>query len=555
VNNWKKGGTVVWDELIPISTVAEEKSISKNTPPQQQQYVKIIMESGLCISSSLLYLSLVSMHDSGSTKKQKEGLTITNEFHFVNNTLYETTSGKYNESSPTFIIKLMKSVVLPCMIHSLNSTEVGSSSEKKGGDTSFNVDAVRHVKKAFRLLWDGARHVEDIMSSSSTKNESQELLRMSCLELQSEGIQFITQVLNMIYTKYRSLLSKKSTSSSSGGIKELYALFDRAAASAMKSVGMFEKSTSIFTSSSNNKSSGNESSLIKKKKSALLHFHRLVGDELDSVAVNLSSSSMPASYYEYCVYRSIHQWRLTSSIGTKRVPILDSSKQAKGSSSESIESTVSSMTYSIVQLVLEARYRLQSHNHKELPNEEDCEHVISTFESVIINNTNCSPTCLNRCRSMIMMLNLQREATGLITATQQQSSLTRNESSINILASVLGQCLAPLEYKLSRLTKDQSRSLNFRLSYADCCAKSASLYDIAAAMQSGGDDEGKGYTNKAESQLSNAYDILVKELGRLDKESFDRKAPSIVAIEMFAKVSLKILCRSVSRLLYHVYAQ
>ena len=64
-------------------------------------------------------------------------------------------------------------------------------------------------------------------------------------------------------------------------------------------------------------------------------------------------------------------------------------------------------------------------------------------------------------------------------------------------------------------------------------------------MQPDNDEDEESYTAKADLQLSKAYEILVKELGRLDNESVDRKAPSIVAIEMFAKVSLPCLSISI----------
>jgi len=49
------------------------------------------------------------------------------------------------------------------------------------------------------------------------------------------------------------------------------------------------------------------------------------------------------------------------------------------------------------------------------------------------------------------------------------------------------------------------------------------------------------YRIEADSHLSKSYEILVKELGRLDKDNIDRKSPQVAAIEVFAKVTTLIL--------------
>jgi hypothetical protein len=46
------------------------------------------------------------------------------------------------------------------------------------------------------------------------------------------------------------------------------------------------------------------------------------------------------------------------------------------------------------------------------------------------------------------------------------------------------------------------------------------------------------YAVEADSQLCGSYEMLLKELGRLEKNSFDRMASPVSAIETFAKVTM-----------------
>ena len=207
-------------------------------------------------------------------------------------------------------------------------------------------------------------------------------------------------------------------------------------------------------------------------------------------------------------------------------------------------------TLSIIHMVLQAQYSLKHGSSAPTDSSDsDWEDVVSNFEHVVINNNNSSSseTSQSRCRSMLMMLDLQREASKIISSTQLEKDKPSKSGNKGLhianLAVVIGRCLAPLEAKLARSTKDQSRSLTFRLSSADCYVKSASLFDVASSMLSNeqGEVGVEEYRIEADSHLSKSYDILVKELGRLDKDNVDRKSPQVAAVEVFAKVTTRIL--------------
>ena len=295
----------------------------------------------------------------------------------------------------------------------------------------------------------------------------------------------------------------------------------------------------------------------KKKKDALLHFHSVVGDELDCVATTLhnimSSLLQPASYYEYCVYRSIHEFRLIGLTRSARhiIPCRNidsessSSNKKKQSSGEDIEAMAGYATFSIIHMVLQAQYSLKRGGSAPIDSADWEEYVVSDFENAVINTS--SSESQSRCRSMLMMLDLQREASKIISSTQldkdKPSKSAKGGLHIAHLAVVIGRCLAPLEAKLARSTKDQLRSLTFRLSSSDCYVKSASLFDEASSMVSNeqGEVGVEEYRIEADSHMSKSYDLLVKELGRLDKDNVDRKSPQVAAVEVFAKVSILVI--------------
>ncbi|KAL7541613.1 hypothetical protein ACHAXR_011062 [Thalassiosira sp. AJA248-18] len=517
-----KRGAVSWDEMLPLpeGTANQTKSVSKVLP--HRQLVKIAMESSLCASSSFLYLSLMSLHAHARSNNKK--WSVPNEFHFASSVIFEACSGEYEETA-TFQ-KIMSKVALPYMMQSVFMVEEGDES------STFSIDALRHVKKAFRILWDGSRSVEDVCN---VKNAS--ALRMCCLDLQSEAILFILRTLRGVFQLFPDLLREVTAS----GLKELNALFDRACSSAMKSAGMFEKVTSCIFKSSAEKSTCDDDSSMRRKKRALLVFHDVVGDELDGVAIFLCPEKsvgekkkiplLPTSYYEFCVYRSIHWWQLVGSVEMKHSQLSLSLEKRRQICSEEVGMS----TFSIVHMVLQARHSLKNDAVPLKITDSDCERTISHFEHMVINSS--LPASLSRCRSLLMLLDLQREASKIMTSSQSgHTPYSGKGSCIAVLALVLGRCLASLEAKLALATKEQSRSLNSRLSAADLRTKSAALLDVAVE-NSVPDKVRDKYTVEADLQLRKSYEILLNELGRLEKDSVDRKASPVLAIENFAKTA------------------
>jgi hypothetical protein len=79
--------------------------------------------------------------------------------------------------------------------------------------------------------------------------------------------------------------------------------------------------------------------------------------------------------------------------------------------------------------------------------------------------------------------------------------------------------------------------LNLRLASADCYAKSASLYGVASEDSFSASDNLDEHATNADSQLRTCYEVLAIELSQLEEEGrVNRKNPTILAIEMFAKV-------------------
>jgi len=508
LSSTSKRGAVLWDELIPLPDSEGESFLSVTKILPHRQLVKIAMESALCASSSFLCLSLMSLH--AKLRAVRELWMIPNEFYFASSVIDETCSGEYQETA-TFQ-KLLLNVAHPFVMQSLFMAQEDTDAR------TLNADALRHVKKGFRILWDGARSIEDVCTISNSP-----ALRISCLDLKSEAIHFVLRSLN-------DLLSEERAPSTS---KEILSLFDRASSSAMKSVGAYQNVT--------------ESD--QTKKSALIHFHDFVGAQLDLVAMHLCSVKscdeqipLPSSYYEYCAYRSVHRWRLLRSVESEQIfTSLHLDKNLTRTMSSGVaESMIGVCTSTVIHMVLVALQCLKIHSDPvNLISDSECERIISNFELIVINN---SPTAShNRCRSMLAMLDLQKEASHIISSVQSETPYSAKGSCIAVLASVFWRCYAPLETKLSQSTKDQTRSLNFLLASADSYAKSASLYGAASEDSSLISDKVDEYAINADTQLHKCYGMLVNELDRLGKNRVDRKAPAVSAIETFVKVSKVVL--------------
>ena len=411
--------------------------------------------------------------------------------------------------------KLLSNVTFPYVLHSIfmdNEKNIGSSSNNNAPRACLTTDNLRHVKKLFRLLWDGARVIDDLCKISN-----QPPLRISCLDFQITAI-------HVVLLSLKEVLRHSSNNISQAVLKEMFTLFDKVSSSAMKSTGVFYNAIDKAETS---------------MESSLLEFHEFIGSQLDMVGTRLCSMTSggndnvrsllpPASYYEYCVYRSIHRWRLLKSVdGHISTPM------STIGSSEDVDSLVGASTLSVTQLALVAmKYlRLDSEEPINISNAE-CESIISNFERIVIHNS--TAVSQNRSRSMLILLDLQRETTNIFS--QSETPYSAKGSWIALLATLLCRCVAALETKLSKCTNDQSRSLNFRLASADSFAKSASLYNVASGDKSLTTVDRDGYIINTDTQLYKAYGILLNELSRLEKNLVNRKTPIILAIEMFAKV-------------------
>jgi hypothetical protein len=513
-NNYNKNSSAVlsWDELIPLPNNIHESSLSTIMP--QQQHIKIIMESGLCASSSILYLSLMSLHTNVRNISMSSSWTVSNDFHFTCSVIYGTClddSHQKKEECGTFFQKLLSNVTFPYVMHSIFMGEENNSSSN-APCACLTTDNLRYVKKLFRLLWDGARVIDDLCKINNLPP-----LRIGCLELQITAI-------HVILLSLKEVLQQQQHSSyiSQSVLKEMFALFDKASSSAMKSSGVFYNAIDKTDTS---------------MESLLLHFHDFIGTQLDKIGTQLCSMTsggnavrllLPASYYEYCVYRSIHRWKLLKSVdGHITTPI-----STIMISSEDVDSLVGASTLSVIQLALVAMKYLRLDSDVTMTNTE-CESIISNFERIVIHNS--TSISQNRCRSMIILLDLQRETTNIVS--QSETPYSAKVSWIALLATILCRCVGALETNMSQSTKDQSRSLNLRLSSADCYAKSASLYHVASEDKSLTTVDHNEYITNADSQLHKSYETLAHELIRMEKNLVHRKSPIVLAIEMFAKVS------------------
>lgn len=350
-------------------------------------------------------------------------------------------------------------------------------------------DGTKFSKRIFRFLWDGARCVDD----------TKMILHLQCLA---------------VTTLAKCCLSAISYSNSDLQ-KELRSLWDRSSSSALKAVAVLDK----------------QATDDEITKTALLEFHNVAGVVLDNVWIQFNNHAdeklAPSSYFEYCTYRSIQQWKILGAVhsvhGTKKL-LRDKDKY----SNEDGESLAAMSSYSVVLLSLAARMEFTEKDNAS------CDAVVSNFDAVILRSA--SPTSLYRCRSMIMLLNLQREATKMIASRGSDSSAT-NKRSLSTLGYVLGRCIAPLESKLAR-EHDQQKSLNLRLSASDNHAKAASFLDAALKDSSVSNKIRGKWNDECVRQIRKGFELLLPVLERID--DLESGSPSILAVETFAKVGYAI---------------
>ena len=525
-NKTKKDGSVAWDEMLPVPKIGESfNSDTTTTPLPQKQLVKIALESSQCAASSLLYLALVALHvNSSSSKSSNEGRgrewTIPNDFHFASNVIYEMCSGKYSGTPPMFQ-KILTNVTLPYILRSLLETKGSSSSKKNTVVTTItNIDALRQVKKVYRILWDGARSMEEVgkLSNHSTT------LRIGSLNLYCGAIIFILDALHQCFE-----LCSSTTNLSDTDQGEVNALFDRATSSAMKAAAVFEKSAGIFATSGKGSKQVEGSSSLAKNKKALLQFHNVVGTKLRKCTLLCGDASpLSASYFEYCTYRSVHLFRLTGKYALSTFTLKDAAKAVNLDD----DCLMAMWTFFVVDLSLQARHGMGSSTAALSVSEKEIELIISSFEKRIIN---ASMTIQSRARSVLLLAELHKEATKILSATSDETN-TEKGLFLAVMGSILDRCMAPLELMLAKSQKDASRCMNFRLSSSDVHAKSALFYTIASEVSNV--EEKERFSSKSDSQLQKSFDILMKVISSTEDNKIEGNTQCISAVEMFAKVSL-----------------
>ena len=526
-NKTNKDGSVAWDEMLPVPKNVGESFNSDTTTPTplpQKQLVKIALESSQCAASSLLYLSLVALHvnsssSKSSNKERGREWTIPNEFHFASGVIHEMCSGKYSGTPPMFQ-KILTNVTLPYILHSLLETKGSSSSKKNTVVTITNIDALRQVKKVYRILWDGARSMEEVgkLSNNSTT------LRIGSLNLYCGAIIFILDALHQCFQLCNTANLSDTDQS------EVNALFDRATSSAMKAAAVFEKSAGLFATSGKGSKQVESSSLTKDKK-ALLQFHNVVGTKLRKCTLLCcgdASSPVSASYFEYCTYRSVHLFRLTGKYALSTFTHKDAAKAMHLDD----DSLMTMWTFFVVDLSLQARHGMGSSTAALSVSEKEIELIISSFEKRIIK---ASVTIQSRTRSMLLLAELHKEATKILSSTSDETN-TEKGPFLAVMGSILDRCMAPLELMLAKSQKDASRSMNFRLSSSDIHAKSALFYTIASELSNV--EEKERFFSKSDSQLQRSFDILMKAISSIEDNKIEDNTQCISAVEMFAKVSL-----------------
>eukprot|EP00804_Cyclotella_cryptica_P002041 CCRYP_017836-RA/>CCRYP_017836-RA protein AED:0.02 eAED:0.02 QI:122/1/1/1/0.75/0.8/5/3555/1148 len=468
-----------WEDML--TTVVDRK---EDGGLSYRQMVKICVESGICASSVFLEMGLLGLAGDGTSGVgEVTNVVIPKEFHFVSSVV----GACQKAGGPTY-----QSIVTRAVFPLLLELDVS--------------DAIRHVKKIFRLFWDGARSVE-------TRSGIDDTLRMACLHLQCLAVTILAR-----------FACEAFPSSKEEERKELVSLWDRASSSALKMVAVFDKGFDKLKGS-------------KEMKSALLEVHSVAGGMLDNVWIQVYNDARkrselmisPSSYYEYCAYRYVHQWKLLGSVDTiHSLEQLLRDKDVKYDTDK--EDCLAAMaSLSVVLLALEARVDMASSEERD-SSSTLCEIVISNFDNVVIRNSPSS--CQVRCRSMIMLLNLQGEASKIIAS---QSDSSWNEFSLSTMGYVMGRCIAPLETRLARLSDDPQRCLHLSLSASDNHAKAASFFDCA--MKDSANDLKEKWNVECLGQLRMAFELLSPVVEDMEAGEVKSGSPTVLAVEVFAKTA------------------
>ena len=150
--------------------------------------------------------------------------TVPDEFHFVSG-LINSAGRPGDDHRPPAFLDVMSRTALPCAVRCLLPEDDDHGGEEEDGDDggSFDVDAPRHAKRGFRILWDGARYAPASRRELPTPRRP----RASCYFV------FLLRTLNGAFRTDADPMRKAGSSAR----KESTASFDRAPYSASEAAG------------------------------------------------------------------------------------------------------------------------------------------------------------------------------------------------------------------------------------------------------------------------------------------------------------------------------
>jgi hypothetical protein len=194
---------------------------------------------------------------------------------------------------------------------------------------------------------------------------------------------------------------------------------------------------------------------------------------------------------------------------------------------QDMDSLVAMASLSMVLLALNARLILAGKEGVQLT---DCNAVISNFDSVMFNSSIANQS---RCRATVTLLNLQRDATKIISA-QRSTPKANDGHALSILGYILGCCIAPLETSLAASTDDAQRAFSYHMSASDNHAKAALFLDAASEDSNVENKTRDKWNTECIRQIRKGFELLSPIVDSTNE--FIRGSPTVSAVEMFAKV-------------------
>ena len=348
----------------------------------------------------------------------------------------------------------------------------------------------KFAKRMFRFLLDGTRCVDDIRIGLHLQCLAVALLAQYCVETVPNADR--------------------------DQLKEIQLLWDKAASSALKAVAAFDKQATT-----------------KEMQTVLLDFHNVAGGMLDNTWVQFNCHTEkqlgPSSYFEYCVYKSLHQWKFLGYVDCVHRP--DELLRENGCkyTSSDVESLSAMACFSVVLLALESRVALTNKESFSYSN-TSCNAVIANFDTV---TCSASYPSQMRCRSMLQVLSFQKDATKMIASCR--SDCNGQGCGLATLGYVLGRCMAPLETRISCSIEDKQKSLSLCLSASDNHAKAASFLDLSVQDTSASDEMRKRHNTECLRQVRKGFELLAVTIDKSD--DLESGSTAVLAVEMFAKVN------------------